>query len=278
MLLDKAKAYYYRKYRVLCDYLPELIALKYHLKIVTQLSLADEQLFLSEYPAIKKFAEEVGFYHYYYINRHEYKIVISCERLPKYHINRIGEQQKKLLSIPDCCFAEFHKVAPAHSDDWFRNFRSVNKETNTFSFLLNPFTRASPFHLFKHRPCSLRCRNTFAYAEKLSRFIDHDNRVLYEEIRMFLKTPVLLLDKYAIGFEGKAERGKVQYKRIIYFYPCGVLKDVSPDGLLQGMLQVLSCGDEFLLRHNELSVFRNGVFMSRYIPPAGRILRMIDFT
>jgi hypothetical protein len=277
MLLDQVKAFYFRKYRVLGDYLPELIALKYHLKTATQLSLADEKLFLSEYPGIKRIAEKAGFYHYYYKNRQEYKVVISCERLRDFKINTIGDKQKRLLSIPDCCFAEFRARDPAHSDDWFRDLSSPVKTANTAPFLLNPFTRASPFHLFKHRPCSLNCGKTFDYAARLLRHIKHDDPVFYTGIRMFLKVPVLLLDKYAVAFEGGIKRGKVSYKRIIYFYPGGVLKDVSPEGVLQELLRALSCGDECMVRDNELKIFKHGVFLSGYVPPRGVSVRMINF-
>jgi len=191
-----ATARYYRRYDVLAAYVPELIAMHCGHKTSIQLSLPNDDDLGPSLIRLRDFCDRTGFH----LARREepdaIKVLLANRPLPddEFHDKaKLGE----LLSYPACCID--HCIGNDLNNPLIDHLGDLIRDGDCFPYWMNLFLQTSPFHLFKHYPCSLTCDVTSAYAQTLLEKIREANPSLWTHLRTFLPGPVLYTDICGAG-------------------------------------------------------------------------------
>lgn len=252
---------YEQKYSCLATTIPELIALKTDLKKSILITLHDDEDVDDKYRKIRKFCKDTELVLKTYFREDELKLSISKQDL------KIPEQEEEQnidnrFSYPECCIKKYtNRKEKGHAILWLRE--TILKETNeNIDFRMNPFLTNTPFHLYIHTPCSLRCEKTLSYAKNLLRIIKNKNFRLYEDIMRFSKGPVFYTDicMTPILFEGSYEKGEIRYKNI--YYPPSWNKNLKLFNnntqediiLLETIMTKLKKGDKMQVQDNNIII------------------------
>jgi hypothetical protein len=228
---DRAKSVYHKKYKLLAPYVPELIAMKNDLRTAIQMTLPMEDKFRDKLSLLEEFCRKVGFFLDHYEINQENKILIANKNLSDvdWEDKALEYQMGELCAYPGCCIENF-----ATHKEWthplINNIRDLVAQAESFPFSMNPFLRTSPFHLYKHFPCSLQCGQSINYCSDLLEVIGDENRELYDDIVRFNLGPAFYTDICGIGimFRGEIADGVISYNE----YYC----DYEPSSIFQ-----LSC-------------------------------------
>lgn len=222
---ETAKADCQKKYGILASILPELIAVRFGLKKALTLKLSAKIFQIKHQNALKKILSASNLYVEYYPSIMEgnsfINMLISNQKLSVINDNEKDNADNR-FSYPSCCIDAFLKKDGAFYFENRNRDLSVGEKMDDFDFRMNPFLIASPFHLYSHLPCSLRCSKTLDYAKKLLDIIKCKNKQLYYDIIHFNRAPVLYIDICGTGilFKGIAKKQKIIYKSFYYdFFP-----------------------------------------------------------
>jgi len=288
--LLKIKSIFDKKYSILSLHLPEVIAVKFGLKTSTTIDIPHGGKVDKYLSLIHNFCSKTGLYFNYYFRRKECTILISNKRLSVVQDSE-GQNKDNRFSYPKCCRDNFSRMYSGHY--LINDLRQIiaNEKGNThFDFEMNPFLILSPFHLYVHLPCSLKCEKTLDYAKRLLRIIKNENMALYSAIVNFNKVPVFYTDVCGTGilFDGamKSEKGStlVSYKKFYYLAEPRNKIDLSnynfpKDVLLfEKIIHALNRGDVIILREDRLTIRNKNCLIGVFKKPDHLFWKMIDFS
>jgi hypothetical protein len=282
---DEIYDQYYKKFDILADVLPELLAVRFGLKRALSFTIESRKEFDKRYPSIKNVCAKSKL-HVDYVaskrNPHNYNILVSKQKLNMINDDK-DQNEGNRLSYPSCCVKAFN--IKTHSYYFTNNMKNLLVDQNTFDFKMNPFLMNSPFHLFSHLPCSLHCKKTLNYAAKLLNIVKKYNKPLYAYIVYFNKTFGLYLDicGMCLLFKGKKVRDQIVYKD---FYPKKLYKtrikqskqdSVDDPRTFREICRSLSRGNAFTLKGNKLIIKKDRKIIQTFEKPSHLFWKIIKF-
>jgi hypothetical protein len=282
---EKIYGRYYKKFGIVADVLPELMAVKFGLKKALSFTVKSQEKFNRHYPLIKNMCAKSKLLIDYIVskrNLHDYDILISKRKLNT--INDDEDQNEgNRFSYPSCCIKSFN--IRTHSYYFTNNIKQLLINNDTFDFRMNPFLMDYPFHLYNHLPCSLHCKKTLSYSKKLLNTIRRYNKTLYSHIVYFNKTFGLYLDicGMCLLFKGELADGQIHYK---VFYPSILYKNrikqsksdsIDSSILFQKICQALSEGNRFALKDNNLIIKKNKKTVKIFEKPDHLFWKIVKF-
>lgn len=260
---ESAKNRFHARFRILSPWAPELIAMKHGLRSAIMLHIPPGENLESELSWVQTLCHEKGFYQ---LAKDTYPrgmdVVISNTPIGS-ELLKDEEKLGGLFGYPACCIQKFTELTRAHRySPLINDVADLVAQGNRFDFKMNIFLQGSPFHLFKHFPCSLRCEETLSFAERLLDAIETENPELHESILRFNKVPVLYTDicGTAILFRGRMEGGCIRYDEL---YADVNLSDIlqfsrrntaADARLFDDILDSLSTGNEVMLSADALTI------------------------
>ncbi len=283
---DRAKTEYHKRYKLLAPYVPELIAMKAGLRSAIQMTLPMEQSFKQKLGMLREFCIKVGFFLDHYEINSENKILISGKNLKDidWEDKNLEYQMGELCAYPECCIEKFvtHK-------EWthplINNVRDLLTKSESFSFVMNPFLRTSPFHLYKHFPCGLDCEKSILFTKELLEVIKQENPGLHGDIVRFNQAPALFLDICGIGimFLGEIKDGRLTYSNLYYDYdPSSIFQlssvnHTSDKKLFSDVIEAGASADELILDDKRLTFQAAGRKVKSIASPKRLSWRVVDF-
>jgi hypothetical protein len=282
---EKIYEQYYKKFGIIVDILPELMAVKFGLKKALSFIIKSRGEFDKHYPLIKNICAKEKLWIDYAAskrNRQDYDILISRRKL-NVIIDDKDQNEGNRFSYPSCCIKSFD--IKTHSYYFTNNIKQILVSQDTFDFRMNPFLMDYPFHLYNHLPCSLHCRRTLSYATKLLSIIKKYNKILYSHIIYFNKAFGLYLDicGMCLLFKGGIMDGQIVYKD---FYPRKLYENridqseresINSSDLFQKICQALSEGNRFTLSDNKLIIRKNRKLVRIFDKPDHLFWKIVKF-
>jgi hypothetical protein len=198
--------------------------------------------------------------------------------------NLAGLESREILSMcgtPPCCIEAFlgGSASPAE------RMEALFGEADTVSWKMNPFLRASPFHLFRHIPCSQNCGKTLEAGERLLKEILAGNRSLHDDLVRYCRGPVLCtgVGGIWIPFDGQAEPRGIRYREPLW--DKGFMEDWHGWGVpgsgdyrfLEDLVGKLLLGDSLALDRNGLEVRKGGRLIAKVSRPERARWKICDF-
>lgn len=202
----------------------DLLSLRYGLRPIARVGVAPHNL-----PLFRKICSKLGFYSmladiskdrfgpsiqnlicYLSLSKNRLKEYYSAEK--EYSISEplLG----KYLGYPDCCVKQFSKNltknknlngpirtlrntlgAPDFRLNHLYRFDSRSFSHDKFN-LISPSYRLNPYYLIPHIPCSLDCKNSIDYAQRLLTILEKIFPEYCEKLVFFLKNPVLYFNDF----------------------------------------------------------------------------------
>jgi hypothetical protein len=282
---EKIYGQYYKKFGVIADILPELMAVKFGLKKALTFTVKTRKEFNKHYPSIKNICAKSELWVDYVPskrNRQDYDILISKSKLGV--ISDDKDQNKgNRFSYPPCCIKSFN--IKTHSYYFTNNMKNLLLNQDAFDFRMNPFLMDYPFHLYSHLPCSLHCKKTLSYSKKLLNIIRRYNKILYSHIVFFNKTFGLYLDicGMCLLFKGEIVDSQIRYKE---FFPKSLYESrikqskrdsIESSDLFQKICQALSEGNRFMLKDNKLIIKKNRKIVRTFEKPDHLFWKILKF-
>ena len=255
-----AKQSYWRRYKFLAPYVPELIAIHRGLRPALQLSLGGDAELESAAPLIADFCRKAGLRWLAYRRAEQPRIIISREKaLPPKTETGFG----RLFGYPDCCIRRWKSLGGVQ--DWTFNGAPDFWRGPAQPFETNLFLRTTPFHLIKHLPCAPDCPATLRGARRLLAEIDSVDARLGGQIRVFGRLPVFTTDICAIGIllHGRLRGERVRYRHFFFDHGPGPFiarsRHNRPEdaALFDRLVGALARGDELRLAGGAVQVFRD---------------------
>jgi hypothetical protein len=280
--LSRQAQEYRRIYGALALSLPEFLAVRAGLKTATQLTLGARAVVEDERERVERLSREAGLRCTFYTRRGLEKVIIARRALPP-PANDEDENRDNRFSYPVCCVASFMKRPQEYY--FVRYLRARLRNGARYSFVMNPFTVATPFHLVCHLPCSMFCRRTLESAHELLAVLRQRTPEVAAEAERWNRRPALYTDICGIGvlFEGTLDRGRLTYRSFDYIGEPAELLDKSGHNvpadvaLFAALLAALSEGDEVELEAARLVVRSRGREVRRLARPRHLKWRLVDF-
>jgi len=283
---DRAKSEYHKRYKLLAPYVPELIAMKAGLRTAIQMTLPMEKSFKQKLEMLGQFCSKVGFFLDHYEIHKENKILISGRDLNQvdWEDKTLEYQMGELCAYPPCCIEKF-----ATHKEWthplINNVRDLIENAESFSFIMNPFLRTSPFHLYKHFPCRLDCPESIHFGEKLLEVIERENPGLHRDILRFNQAPALFTDICGIGimFSGEIKDTRLRYHDHYTDYdPSSIFQLSSVNRpaekkLFVDLTDAISRADELVLDGDRLTLQAAGRKVKSFNKPDHLVWKVVDF-
>lgn len=289
----KMKSYFDKKYSVLSKFLPEIIAVKFGLKISTMITL-NKNKFDKYVHLIHDFCSktDLNFNHYHYFGKKESKILISNKKISIVH-DLENQNKNNRFSYPKCCQKNYvnlsNTLVSSCTINSLKQLQINKKGNNFFDFEMNPFLKRSPFHLYLHVPCSLKCKKTLSYNKKLLKLIKNNNKILYSAIVNFNKVPVFYLDIYGIAilFDGymKSDNksSSIFYRK--FYYSIELKENINESSynlnedilLFEKIIQAFHQGNQIIFQNNKLIIRNETNLIDLFKKPNHLYWKMIDF-
>jgi hypothetical protein len=208
----------HRRYKQLAPYVPELIDMRFGERGAIQLTFSPHD-WPRHRPALEEFCRQVGFHLSGRLVLGEHKVLLSREPPPSW---KAKDQQLilgQLFRYPRCCVAAFDaQVEAATKNPFINQTGTLYRDVPALPFELNPFLRASPFHLFKHFPCAADCPATLAGARRVLDLVRTHQPGLARDIERFNRWPVLYTDVcgFGISLDGSVQGHRVRYREAVH--------------------------------------------------------------
>lgn len=113
----------------------------------------------------------------------------------------------KILGYPDCCCNVYENSS---REDHYLD--SIKNTKEYFDWRLNNFVQSPNFFLVMHYPCSYECGESIRDAERLLEVIEKNQPKFAEQLKAYMKRPVLYSNYSAIIFDGYVRKNMVFYK------------------------------------------------------------------
>jgi len=286
---EKTRSACQKKYGILSSILPELIAVRFGLKKALTIKLSAKNFTAEQQNALKEKLWTSKMFVKFYPSVIEGNGYINT-LISKKNISIINDDKEEnydsRYSYPLCCTKAFLKKDGAFYFENRNRDLLEEEKMNVFDFRMNPFLITSPFHLYCHLPCSLRCSETIEYAKKLLNIIKRENKKLYSSIVHFNRAPVFYTDICGAGllFKGIVKDRKISYTDFYFdFFPQKHIIDRSNNNLpsdrilYQKLIKHLSEGNAVELRDSELVIKRGSKSVARLTRPDHLRWRIVDF-
>jgi len=276
-----------RRFGVLASYVPELVAIHHGLRTSLQVTLPLDAL-SAEQPRLERFCNKAGLALEIHRRGDAAKAVISRDGLGVVPDGGTARAAGQWFSYPACCVAAYTSQGPRQTGDDFVNRMTelVRQAPSILDFRLNPFLRTSPFHLYKHFPCSLDCQATAEKGEEIRLLLARTQPELHAGLLRYGASPVLFLDVCGKGISldgGRVDGNRVTYRQaFVDGDPTAQLHRSQRDSepwveRFREVLASVSTGDELQLRERELVVRRDGQVLGGVQQPPDRLWRILDF-
>ncbi len=286
---DRQKNLLKRRFGPLSSYVPELIAVHHDLKQSLQVTVKDADWEV-EGPRLQRFCERACLTLEVHERRGAHKAVISKEGLREAPGAGTAQTAGRFFSYPRCCVDAYRGRGPRTTGDDFANRLGelVGSAPDSVDFRMNPFLRTSPFHLYKHFPCSLHCEATLALAETLLRSLHETMPELEGHIRVFGSAPVLFTDVCGAGLSlagGVVDEQRVAYEAVFTDVDPATHLDRAPNrtaadvALFQDLFEALELGDSLRLGGGGLlTVSQDSRTVAELRCPEHLVWRLLDFS
>jgi hypothetical protein len=271
---------YSSRFNLLTAYLPELIAVHAGLQSAIELLLPEGRETGRQLAALEAFCRRAGLHLSQHREARGRHVLIGRSPVG----NLAGLESREILSMcgtPPCCIEAFlgGSASPAE------RMEALFGEADTVSWKMNPFLRASPFHLFRHIPCSQNCGKTLEAGERLLKEILAGNRSLHDDLVRYCRGPVLCTGVGGIGipFDGQAEPRGIRYREPLW--DKGFMEDWHGWGVpgsgdyrfLEDLVGKLLLGDSLALDRNGLEVRKGGRLIAKVSRPERARWKICDF-
>ncbi|MDO9028500.1 MAG: DUF483 domain-containing protein, partial [Candidatus Roizmanbacteria bacterium] len=216
----------------------------------------------------------------------------SEEMLNKYNIAEINRMNTnnsttisligKYLGYPSCCIKEYTKNLFIGKNEnlpfdilsntkgrldfrlnFLYNFESRNFNPQEYSRISESY-RLSNMYLIPHKPCSLNCKESIKYAQKIIDILKRDFPEYYRELISFLKKPVLFYSDFVFfPLIGKMEGDILSYQGFLKIH----------DRLPIEIVKLLNKGNLIKRKNNNLQIYKD----RRYIDKLSSSVKLFNF-
>lgn len=281
--LTHVKDYYRRRYGILWDYVPELIALRAGLRGATQLSVTSHR-YARVRPQLEEFCHRTDLKLRVYERRGMTKILLSTASTADVVVedeHRFGA----LFGYPPCCVDRFARPDKTLVEPFVNGVSSLLAGADPVDLRMNLFLRSTPLHLVRHFPCAIDCPETLAQADALLEAIGRMNPRLHDEILRFNRSPALFLDVCGAGivFEGTRRGNRLCYTGghcaadVPSLLPLSTHNTQADCDLLDDLATMLELGDELVVEPDELILYQRGQWLATYPRPKHLAWRLVSF-
>ncbi len=260
---ESTKTRFHDRFRILTPWTAELIAMKHGLRSAILVHIPPGDNFENDFSWVQALCSREGFY---YVAKETpprgMDVLISNTRLAPDRITDVAAQGE-YFGYPKCCVDNYLVMSSQlRFNPFINDIGDLLGTHDNFDFRMNVFLQGSPFHLFKHFPCSLRCEATLSFAGQLLDAIEREDPELHACILRFNKAPVLYTDicGTAVLFRGKMEGDCIRYDE---FYTDINLSDIlqlsrrnTPEdaSLFDDIRDALSSANEVVLSGDALTI------------------------
>jgi len=285
-----AKTSLRRRFGLLAPYLPELVAIRHDLRTALQVTVPLVG-WPVEGPRLQSFCDRAGLTLEVHTRGGSQKAVISRNGLGVVPDAGTAGEAGRWFSYPTCCVEAYTSQGPKRTGDDFVNrmHTLVVDAPDRIDFRLNPFLRTSPFHLFKHFPCSLGCEATTELAERTRAHLERDLPELHAALQRFGRSPVLFLDSCGRGLSLDSARSDQNASDGLAYE--AVFTDGDPTAQLGRsqrhtqedvdqflrIQEALATGDALTLVAGTLHILSDTDRVATFERPDGRVWKVLDF-